>query len=311
MNQPIGSADIPNLVRYQRDQLTRFRSSLERAIAADDVEAVHDLRVASRRLHDGLDAMAPWAGHKRVRQCQRALRKVRRSFRRIRDIDVLRGSLREAPPSDPPDAETRAYVDGILARRRAEAMARAQRVGQRAALARAIEMMGDITSGFSRSAAKEPMVLAQQMVQSFRQRAVAVLAQDPQDESTDLHGVRIRVKRARYCAQLLDEAACLDLADLLNDLTEMQRLLGHWNDQIVAARILSRLAGRWRNLTAQTRRAETLFECAAARARLAQEDRRRVVERWPAFAAAVRGAVPAAETVGEPPAGTEGTDANA
>ncbi len=290
--------DIASLVRYQREQFDRFESNLHQAIATGDADAVHDLRVASRRLHDTLEVMAAWGGRKRVRRVQRALRRIRRAFRKVRDLDVLRLSLSEAAGPDVTDAAAQADVEAILTHRRERAFATASRIGRQPKLVRQATAIDDIREAFCRLAEPDSILLSEQLREMLRQRATALLQDDPREETTDLHAARIRVKQMRYCVQLLQECGCLEAGDLMEALTRMQELLGHWCDEVVATRVLSRLAGRWDIVSLQTALSGKLLACASRRAEAASEYRQKALAAWPALAAMVTDAVPDAAACG-------------
>ena len=283
--------DIAKLSCYQTEQLKRFRAKLSQAIATGDTEAVHDLRVASRRLHDALEVMGAYVGRKRVCQVQRSLKRIRRAFREVRDLDVLRISLCDAWGSGEAAANVQAEVEAVLARRRERASAAANRVGRRPKLVERVESVPGLCQAFARFARRNPAPLEEELKNMLRRRAAALLQEDPREEDTDLHAVRIRVKQMRYCAQLLEECGCLPAGMLTESLVQMQDVLGHWNDQIVATRILSRLAGRWRMISAKTAVSVRLLEYATLRAQAALDDRRKVGEQWPALADVVRASV--------------------
>src|SRR5438132_541848 len=82
-----------NLLEYTEKQLKRLTSKSEKLCESGEVDAVHDLRVASRRLVAPLRIMADYIGDKRVREIIRDLRKLRGAFRDTRDLDVVQSSL--------------------------------------------------------------------------------------------------------------------------------------------------------------------------------------------------------------------------
>lgn len=284
--------DIVNLIRYGNEQRKRFSANLGQAVATGDTEAVHDLRVASRRLQDALELMGAWLGRKRVARVQRSLRRVRKAFRKVRDLDVLRLSLSEPAGLGMADANAREEMEAVLTRRRERAAAEAKRVGQRTKVARRVKSIEALSEAFSRSGGREPARLEEQLRAMLRRRAAALLRSDPQTQTTNLHEVRMHVKHLRYCAQLLEECRCLNAGDLMAALAQTQTLLGHCCDQIVAARTLSRLAGRWSVVSTQTALSAKLLEYATVRAQAAVEDRRKVLEQWPAFTELVKVSVP-------------------
>jgi CHAD domain-containing protein len=244
--------DPPSLVRYQNAQLKRFRANLSQALVTEDPDAVHDLRVASRRLHDALEVMGTWVGQKRAARAQRALKRVRKAFRDVRDLDVLRLSLGEEFGPENIDIESAAQVESILMQRRRRAAIKAQRAGRKTKNTDEIPNIKDMNETFLHLAEREPTRLETQLKQVLRLRAQALVNNDPRKDTTDLHQTRIHVKKTRYCAQLINKCRCLDRPELIDMLTRIQNTLGHWNDQIVAVRTLSRLANRRKRVSRQT-----------------------------------------------------------
>lgn len=293
MGKPV-TLDMVRLIRYQQGQLERLRKNLERAIATGDIEAVHDLRVASRRLHEALGLMnaVPRLKPKQIGSAQRLLKSIRKAYRRVRDLDVLRLSLSDPAATETLDGDTLTWVESVLARRRERAVAAATRMGRRSRVTKGLmALKKQIKSCATIMEGKRPEV-EERFTSILRQRATDLLAADPREEATDLHQTRIRIKRMRYCVQLLEECSGLDETGLMTELTGMQGLLGHWNDRIVAARTLGRLAGRRRLLAAQTTISAKLFEYAGLQAQAALDERKQGLERWSPLTALIQSALP-------------------
>src|SRR5437867_1255542 len=119
-----------NLLEYTEKQLKRLTSKLEKLRESGDVDAVHDLRVASRRLVAPLRIMADYIGDKRIRQIIRDLRKLRGAFRDTRDLDVVQSSL-VAPGPTSLDPTALARLEGFLTRKRERSIRRARREAER------------------------------------------------------------------------------------------------------------------------------------------------------------------------------------
>jgi CHAD domain-containing protein len=101
-----------------------YEASLEHAPAVlrgDDTRAVHDMRVAIRRLRSGLTTFAGCFPASRARAMRHATRRVGRKLGLVRDADVhlaaLRGTLGGASASERPGLIH--AVELLLARRRA------------------------------------------------------------------------------------------------------------------------------------------------------------------------------------------------
>lgn len=77
-------------------------ASLPASIAGEDIEAVHDTRVASRRLRAAMDAGAPCFPAKWYRPLHLAAREITSALGEVRDRDVLLeafGAERDAAPA--------------------------------------------------------------------------------------------------------------------------------------------------------------------------------------------------------------------
>lgn len=72
-------------------QLKRLRNNWSFAEAESPVDAVHDLRVAARRLRAFSDVIAHALGAKAAQRFVRRLRKVTRALGELRNADVLIG----------------------------------------------------------------------------------------------------------------------------------------------------------------------------------------------------------------------------
>ena len=86
------SAVAPARIRPEQlvhERVRRFMKLLPEVLNSEQVEAVHDLRVWSRRLQQVLMTMFPKVQENRVDSVIRALRRARRGLSGWRDCDVL------------------------------------------------------------------------------------------------------------------------------------------------------------------------------------------------------------------------------
>jgi hypothetical protein len=70
-------------------QLDRFMSLEPKVLRGEDPEAIHDMRVASRRLQQVLDLIYPPPAPREVRRFRRRIRRCRRALGEVRNCDVL------------------------------------------------------------------------------------------------------------------------------------------------------------------------------------------------------------------------------
>ncbi len=70
-------------------QLDRFMTLAPKVLRGDDPEAIHDSRVASRRLQQVLDLLYPAPCPREIRRLRRKIRRCRRALGEVRNCDVL------------------------------------------------------------------------------------------------------------------------------------------------------------------------------------------------------------------------------
>lgn len=274
------------LLEYTNDRLERLAEQTRIAIASGEVEAVHALRVASRRLNEPLLVMRPWLRDRDVRNARRLLRRTRAAFRRVRDLDVLQMSL--AKPLDL-DAGTLAQLEGLLTKQRERALARAVRRVERLSVANCVRAVRRLLRDYCDAFDDDQDALVDGLAARFNRLASGLLAHDPRSpQSGDLHDARIRVKRCRYTLELGHRIEATDDAGLIQQLTDAQDMLGQWNDHLVAAKWISRIATRRTVLTRETTWGRSLLEYAARRVEAAERQRLAVLERWPLLESALR-----------------------
>ena len=218
----------------------RLREQAERVLAHDpgtrlgtDPEELHQQRVATRRLRAflraGRDLLDPaWAEPLRDE-----LRWLGGELGPVRDLDVLIEHLAaEVDSLGPDEAEGRKLV------RRLE---RARRTARRRLLAalespRYFALLDTLERPFA-TVADEPS-LAEIHAAEHRRLRKAVRALAPESPDEELHGARIKVKRARYAAELRDDG------DYVRAAKRLQDVLGEHQDAVVAAAELRSLAAR-------------------------------------------------------------------
>ncbi len=278
------------LAAYIQKHLKRFERSLTAARESGDVEAVHDVRVASRRLAEPLRLMGSWLGKKPIQRERRLLRKTRRALRKVRDIDVLQKALMESSAGGILEPTDLAQAEGVLTQRREKNLAIARRRWARFDADRLAARGNRLADRFANATqAGLDESLAGQVESLFRERVERLQARDPRrPESVDLHQTRICVKRLRYATELMRDTQVRTDQELIDVLTRMQEHLGHWNDDLVAARMIAKVACKTDPLVEQPAWSARLLAYAAERVRSAETGRRLIVEQWSSVDAVLR-----------------------
>jgi CHAD domain-containing protein len=205
--------------------------------AAQDVEHVHQLRVATRRCRAALDLFAGVLPDKVYERLRRLLRNIRRAAGPARDADVifldLAARLKKATSRTTPGLH---WVAGQIAARRTLAQERLQ--ARHTELARELrQAMGDLRSGrHGADRNGQPSRLIELAGDRILALFVAVeTAGRGNLDQEQLHALRIEGKRLRYAMEVFGDCFAPAFRESLYPLVEsMQEHLGEVNDAHVA-----------------------------------------------------------------------------
>jgi CHAD domain-containing protein len=221
-----------------------------------DPAAIHDLRVATRRLQEALDLFAPVFPGRERRRLRRRARRVRRHLAALRDADVIAELAASFP-------EARPILGGLAPAPRAlRARSRSRQGGVEVpgirkrvasfvrAAAASHEALPLLAEDQGRAAAVEALGFRATRVQTIQ----AALRIDREEET---HALRIAVKRYRYTLELLDEAGLARPGAALEEARQVQEALGKVHDLDVMIHLMrrQRQARRWIAALGRRRRA--------------------------------------------------------
>lgn len=260
------------LRRLARSRLHEMMAHEAGARVADP-EALHDLRVAARRLRSALRLTRDlFPGPPPLRKLERALTKLARTLGGVRDLDVLLLDLEayraEARPADLPHLD--GLAQSLTGRRGAyrEEMERALRAFARprrlAAFEASLRRLR-VRSGRRRRRAVpvdiEPdtptLVAARRILPVLLEAALshAPAVRDPAAEQ-EHHRLRIATKRLRYAMETFAFLFPPEFSDLIPPLRRIQDLLGRVHDDDVFVPTYERhVAERRRQAEGELRRA--------------------------------------------------------
>jgi CHAD domain-containing protein len=215
--------------------LTRRARELERhlpaAVDGDDT-GVHQARVASRRLREGLPVLA--AGLKRGKKAERKIRHVTRALGTVREMDVTMRVLDELArrPKIPRDAleDVRGHVIAERERRRAVMLERLRDLNTQKLTRRLEEVAIDSTMA---DASVWREALAARIGRRSKRFAAAIHAAGQIYAPDRLHEIRIATKKLRYALELAGDAGIRSARPLVNTLKRLQEALGRLNDLTV------------------------------------------------------------------------------
>jgi CHAD domain-containing protein len=225
-------------------QIRTFTALFAKVISDEDVDAVHDLRVCTRRLQQLISALVPDKTLHKARTIRRTLRDVRRALGPWRNCDVALQSVSRAERRavNPNRRRGWALVHEFIATERKRVITKARR--------RLLK-----SDGLSLHQRTQQLIAApaQRLGNVHPDRAVRasiadastqwrdVLAHAIEDRSTEnVHGFRIQLKRMRYRVELARDLGAADTKPLIQWFKALQDRLGRWHDRTELSSFITR-----------------------------------------------------------------------
>ena len=237
---PAATPDLERLRMFFREQFARMLAHDPGVRLGEDPEELHQLRVATRRLRSVLRTATPLLEATWAQALRDELSWLGDELGVARDIDVLTEHLRaEAAELDPADRRAlKPLFDdlaaaGKAARRRVLRALRSERYFALLATlesAAAAPSAGDAGVSLRKAARKEFGRLA---------KAMEELATEPSDQA--VHRARIKGKRARYAAELLEDELGSAGKRLISAAKAFQDVAGEHQDAVVAEERIRKL----------------------------------------------------------------------
>ena len=198
----------------------------------DEVEGIHQVRVASRRLRELVPAVARAADADEARQLRRGLRAVTRLLGRSRELDVALETLQaieaRAPGHGPAAAAVRAEVVAVRAEAGKDVRAQVAAIDVDALAAATLALAGRGGSPTAiRACARRVAARLGRRASELEQMVVdagLIFAAGP------MHGVRIALKKFRYALEVAERLGRFRLAGSMRRLKNLQNLLGDLHD---------------------------------------------------------------------------------
>lgn len=221
-------------------------ADLDLRLGADD--AVHQLRVACRRLRSDLRSAAPLLDDPRVDDLRTELAWLAGELGQARDLEVLRARVRRTAALDPVDrldAAALERIDALLAAQEADGVAHAVAAIASERYLDLLELLAEtaarprVTDGDDRTAKQVETDLVARAWRRLRKRVERL---DPLDPDDPWHRTRIAAKQARYAAEGAVEVSGRPARRTAKVAAALQELLGEHQDAAVAAERVLALA---------------------------------------------------------------------
>lgn len=243
-------------------QLERFMSLEPKVLRGDDPGAIHDMRVASRRLQQVIDLLYPPPAGSEIRKLRRVIRRCRRSLSEVRNCDVLLKSVSaRLARKRVARREVWAAIETYLHQRRTKNFEKALRkISKMNMAAFYVQLKGHLTvNGNKRHATPHHIPHAsiqgptpaqfyeryggtlERVAQAFENQIEQSFA-DPR--ATVVHEARIATKRIRYVIEVIREVGVPGSDEWLGWLRQLQRHLGEWHDLEVLEQVMIEMVAR-------------------------------------------------------------------
>lgn len=233
---------IANVVHKR---LTRLSQTKNFETDKDPVEALHDFRVASRRLRAFVNVFEPLLDPATARRAKRPLRKITRTVRGTRDCDVQMGLLRERH-GRAASAIERIALEDLIATTAAQRKREARLLRRRMRRLDLGEVNFSLCAILGMTITRLPPPGAQtshlslELLEPFAQPGPTERPLDDGLEHADyLHQLRIRLKKLRYALELFEPALGSTFEQLYAPVEALQELLGHHHDLVVLTEIIA------------------------------------------------------------------------
>jgi CHAD domain-containing protein len=226
-----GGAKFP-LLKYLDDLVHELRQLVGDAIKGEDEDAVHDARVATRRLKAATRLLDPLLSARCRKPFDKITRTLRKQLGPLRDTDVMLEHLGELPAAHLQDA--RHWLKNRLTERRSAAVSKAR---QNAPPSRVLAKLGTWW-GLQREIADAPDQIDCLLAESVHLQLDAFAQRANDHAHGDPHALRIAGKSLRYTLEMARHHGVKIPAGLLRTFKSMQTSLGLWHDYVVLAQCM-------------------------------------------------------------------------
>jgi CHAD domain-containing protein len=225
-------------------RLQKLESSLKFSAAGDPIEAVHDLRVASRRLRAFGVVFREQIGTKVQARLEKKLKRVTQSAGSTRDWDVQMGLLEGRIERAASDFE-RACLEHLLEHFDAERSTAATNAEKRlrkldvTSLSSALASALDDALGSLRSPEMQRSQAREVLLRIIGKASETLQADEGIEHAEQLHRLRINVKELRYALELFEPVLGPHYGVLYERATNIQELLGTHHDLVVLGELVA------------------------------------------------------------------------
>ena len=231
---------IEHVRTYLRAQVAEIERTDPLIRSGDDPDALHDFRVAGRRMRSVLKSTRPLFDEDWLKALRAELRWIGGELAPARDLDVLLASLgKKAGPDELP-------VIRLLEteRRRAWKRARKALAGERY-----LKLLDRLSSAVEAPPVRRAeLSLEAVAAREFKKLRRAARKLGPKSSPEQVHRARILAKRARYAAELAEPVARKRSRRFVKAAKQFQDVVGSHQDAVVAADRIRRVVDRTKSM---------------------------------------------------------------
>lgn len=238
-------------------QLVTLQTHHRAVLETDDPDAIHKMRVTTRRLQASLDLLE----HElHAHKIKKRLRRWRRMLSLVRNYDVFLTLIdKEAAAHRPSKREQYELVKAILQKRRERRAARVRKYMRKLNVGRIASKLGvtmppqpapaseqpaadstdtvkgpitgpDVGRRFAVDESRVAGHTAARLEQRLAEFQTLAAQSHPSTSASDLHQLRIAAKRVRYLLEIISELGYGDASRALGWLRTLQDRIGDWHD---------------------------------------------------------------------------------
>ncbi|MCY3780837.1 MAG: CHAD domain-containing protein [Chloroflexi bacterium] len=231
-------------------QIRRMQRQEAGSRTGEDIESVHRMRVAIRRMRSLLKLLPDFYRVGTVSKIEGGLREIARALGRIRDLDVLILDLENFSATQPPEQQAQILsVIDRLDQRRDNRRKRLNALFDSKGYARFLRQLSRFGKTPGRGARRikrrrAPHQLRHVLPLLLHQRMARVKAYDtvlPSSDINDLHELRVEFKQLRYAVEFFEPVLGSSAGRFLRSVKAMQDFLGRIQDISVFMEAVSRL----------------------------------------------------------------------
>ncbi|HEX9114903.1 MAG TPA: CHAD domain-containing protein, partial [Anaerolineae bacterium] len=228
----------------------RMRDNEEGTRAGEDSEALHDMRVATRRMRAAYELFVPYYDEKTVRRFRKGLRRTGRSLGAVRDLDVLLAKAKKFDEQHPagPD-KSLAPMIADWSQQRDDARDRMlEYLDGKAYRSFTEDFLTFLTTPGAGAVARPDGAPVPYQVRHVVPRLLLARYQDvrayegvlPAAPLTTYHQLRITCKKLRYAMEFFKDVLDDPVTKLIKQVTSLQDLLGDLHDSVVAEELAAK-----------------------------------------------------------------------